>query len=352
LTRGCAASVAAALCGLACLLVPSVAGAETVGAPLGLDGNLFGGCEEVVQPPQVREIVGVPPSCTLVGNGLAGGWTSQTPRGSWVIDKARVRTGPRVGPMAFTILRSTRSQDGTPAGLICCTVSAESQVFTPAPNTINEVAVRMPAVNAVENINGESVEVVDYLAISILSLDSSLPVHTAVSGQPGASATLSYIAPAARLGQERLLDGSFEGVTTLINGDFQPAGAATTPVPGAAAVTSPFALLPGVKLVGNGTGVRLGANVPGPGILRAGPAQGGGARIAAVGRKKPEPELLGKAKRKVKKAGKAYIVVRLTKLGKRRLNRHGKLKIEVRVSFKPDGGGPAVGASRSVTFHK
>jgi hypothetical protein len=313
-----------------------------------MPANLSEGCEAIVIP-ELRPIVGIPPSCTLVGNDSAGAWTSQTPRGSWVIDRARVRTGPRVGPMAFTVLRATRSQVGTPAGLICCSVPAESQVFTPAPNTINEIPVRLPVVNAIEDVNGEPVEVVDYLAISVLSLDSSLPVHVAGAGQPGETAVISYIAPAARMSQERLLEGSFPAVTTLINADYQPA-TATTPVPGAAALTPPVALQPRVRLVRGGTGARLGANVPGPGVLRAGPAAAGGARIAAVGRREGAPKLLSSAKRKVTKAGKAYIVVRLTKLGKRRLNRRGELKLAVSVTFKPDGGGQAVGATRTITF--
>ncbi len=352
-----AAAIAAALCLLVPLAAPAASGAATVGAPLSLTPNVPGdeGCEAVVFPPELRQIVGIPPSCTFFGLDISGAWTSQTPSGSWVIKKARVRTGPRVGPMAFTVVRALRSQAGSPpAGIICCTMPAESQVFTPAPNSINEIGVNIPVVNTVENIDGEPVEVVDYLGISVLSLGSSLPVHVAGGAEPGASSTTSFFAPAARAGQERLSDGSFGGVTPLINADYEPAGSgAGGGGGGGAGGPGGFALLPGTKLVKGGTGARLGALVPGPGLLRAGPAANGAARVsvAARSRKKRKPKLVGAARRRVKAAGKAYVTVRLTRAGKALLKRRGKLKLRIRVSFKPDGG-KATAQTRRVTFKR
>ena len=348
-----AAGIAAALCLLAPLAGPAASGAVTVGAPLNLAPNVPGdeGCEAVVEVP-IRPIVGIPPSCTFFGLDISGAWTSQTPSGSWVIKKARVRTGPRVGPMAFTVIRALRSQAGSPpAGIICCTIPAESQVFTPAPNSVNEIGVNIPVVNTVENIDGEPVEVVDYLGISVLSLGSSLPVHVAGGAEPGASATTSFFAPAARAGQERLSDGSFSGVTPLINADYEPPGAGAGG--GGAGGPGAFALLPRTKLVNGGTGARLGALVPGPGLLRAGPAANGAARVSVTARrhKKHRPKLAGSARRRVKAAGKAYITVRLTRAGKALLKRRGKLKLRIRVSFKPDGG-TAAAQARRVTFKR
>ena len=190
---------------------PATAGAVTVGAPLNVPANASGvGCEALVY------IGPAPPSCTILGNSISGSWTSQTPRGNWVITTARVRTGPRVGPMVFTVIRATRSQAGA-GGLICCRTPVESQVFTPRPNAINEVAVRLPVKNTVDVINGEPIETVDYLGISLLTLDSSGPVATTDESE-----SLSFIAPAIRQGQERLADGSRGSARVLVNGEYQP----------------------------------------------------------------------------------------------------------------------------------
>ena len=202
-----------ALVGIA-LAAPTAAEAVTVGAPLNVPANASGvGCEALVY------IGPAPPSCTILGNDISGAWTSQTPRGEWVITTARVRTGPRVGPMAFTVIRATRSQAGA-GGLICCRVPVESQVFTPRPNSINAIPVRLPVKNTVDVINGEPIETVDYLGISLLTLGSSGPVASV-----GESESLSFIAPAIRQGQERIADGSRGSARVLVNGEYEPAGA-------------------------------------------------------------------------------------------------------------------------------
>ena len=202
--------------GLLMLAAPTAAQAVTVGAPLNVPANASGvGCEALVYigPP--------PPSCTLLGNDTSGAWTSQTPRGNWVITTARVRTGPRVGPMVFTVIRATRSQAKGGGRLICCNTPVESQVFVPRPNAVNEIPVRLPVRNTVDVISGEPIETVDYLGISLLDLNSSGPVATTSESE-----SLSYIAPAIRQGQERLADGSRGSARVLVNGEYQPADGA------------------------------------------------------------------------------------------------------------------------------
>lgn len=217
----------------AALLVTGRADAAvTIGPPLTLPANVAGGCTPAV----VFVAPGFPgaPSCTMLGADTAGQWTMQTPRGRWVVTRARVRAGANVGPMAFTVIQALRSQatsnpnvprpPGSPAagGLICCTAPFESQVFTPAPNSVTQVATRLPVKNTVDVIDGEPIEVVDYLAISTLSPATSPPVHQAAAG-PAATAQTSYIAPAIRAGQQRLADGTALTPTLpLVQGDLEP----------------------------------------------------------------------------------------------------------------------------------
>ena len=200
----------------AALLWSPAAQAVTIGAPLDQPANTNAGCDAIFS------VSGPPPSCTFLGNDISGAWTSQVPRGEWVITLGRVRTGPRVGPMVFTIIRATRSQAGA-GGLICCHTPVESQVFTPAPNSINTVPVRLPVKNTVDVVNGEPIETVDYLGISLLTLESSAPAHVPPQGT---NANTSYIAPAIRAGQERTADGTLGGNILLVNGEADPVGAA------------------------------------------------------------------------------------------------------------------------------
>lgn len=202
---------------VAALASPAPA-AVTLGPPLTTPATVTGGCTPAI----VFVAVGPgAPSCTLLGADPAGQWTMQTPRGQWVITRARVRAGANVGPMAFTIIEALRSQatgGGNPAGIICCTVPVESQVFTPAPNTVTQVNVRLPVKNTVEIIDREPIEVVHYLAISTLSPATSPPVF-----QGAGAGQTSYIAPAIRAGQQRLSDGtSLTPSTPLIQGDYEP----------------------------------------------------------------------------------------------------------------------------------
>ncbi|MCK9248662.1 MAG: hypothetical protein M0P31_06760 [Solirubrobacteraceae bacterium] len=189
-------------------------GAVRIGAEMNAPVDTAGaeGCEALVLPP-LRPTYGVPPSCTLMSPGWPGGPSWQAPRGRWVVVTARVRTGPRTGPMVFTVVRALRSQAGGgagAAGAICCTAPVESQAFTPAPSTVTTVPVRLPVVNVVERIDGEPVEVVDYLGISPLTLGSTLPLH---AGSGGAGTT--SFAPAMRAGGQQVMGPTLAGFPVI-----------------------------------------------------------------------------------------------------------------------------------------
>jgi hypothetical protein len=210
---GCATALAAA----------PASQAVTVGPPTSYLNTL---AANVQGDPGCRVIMdyqgNTPPSCTFLGNDISGAWTSQISRGEWRVRIGRVRTGPRVGPMVFTVIRLTRSQAGA-GGVICCFVPFESQVFVPPrPNAVNEIPINLPMKNTVDVISGEPIETVDYLGISLLTQGSSVPAHVPPGGT---SAQTSFIAPAIRQGQERTQDGTFGGNILLVNGEAEPASA-------------------------------------------------------------------------------------------------------------------------------
>ena len=218
-------AVAVLGCVAAATLWAPAAPAVTIGPPIAnLPVNVDADCDDqnvilwVLPPP--------PPSCSLLGSDPGLAWTSQVPRGQWVIHTARVRTGPRVGPMVFTVVRAMRSQAGA-GGIICCNSPVESQVFTPAPNSVNAVPVNLPVKNTVDIVEGEPIETVDYLGVSLLSAGTtSVPMHLPAQGGFGSNSLTSYIAPAMRAGQERLSDGTFLFPNVLlVNGEAEPAGA-------------------------------------------------------------------------------------------------------------------------------
>jgi len=332
------------------------ANAVTVGAPLNLAANTTEGCEKVVLPP-LRPLYAaqglLPASCTFFGLDTANGWTSQTPAGRWVINQARVRTGPRTGPMVFTVLRALRSKAGT-QGIACCTVVAESQVFTPQPNTVNTIPVNMPAVNTVELVDNEQIEVVDYLGITLLTPGSSVPVHIATGpGDPAATAVGTYWAPRVTLGQTRADGGTFSSEILLVNAEYQPAGSGPLP-PTPIAGVDPLAVARNVALLRRGTAARLAAALSGPGVLRAGsPARArvasraaGPVRAAAKAKRR---KLVANSRVRVRQAGEAKITVRLNRWGRKLLAKRGRLRLPVRVTFTPTGGS-AVTQTRRVTF--
>lgn len=359
-------AVALAAAALA-LFAAAPAGAVTIGAPLNQPPSTAEGCELLVLP-LLRPTAGVPPSCTFFGFDANGAWASQTPRGQWVVTTARVRTGPRVGPMRFTMVRAMRSQatvDGKPAPSACCFSQAESQVFTPAPNTVNEIPVRMPAVNTVQMIDGEPVEVIDYLGISLMDLQSSAPLLA------GPTLLSTPMAPALRAGQQTLGNGGFPGAP-LINGEFQACAAAANAsqasnlagCPGGPGGGGPgrggsggsdggdgrggggarFGIARQVPLLAGGTRARLTLNLPRAGVVRARSQ----ARLPATRRGRP---LLRPAAIRARRAGRARLTVGLTRTGRFALKRRGRLRVPVTINYRPRGATPS-SQRRQIIFRR
>ncbi len=161
-------------------------GFETIPAP-----NAPGSCEITVLSPIFAQ-----PDCTL----FAGGF--QAPPGENIIRSASVFAGPNPGPMRFEVLQALRSQSGA-GGIICCISVAQSQVFVPVPNQINTIEVELPFNNEVIDIDGENVEVIDQLAISVLAPGTSLPVFASPQFFP-----MSSFNPSIRPGEQRILSSA------------------------------------------------------------------------------------------------------------------------------------------------
>ena len=137
---------------------------ETPPAP-----NVAGGCEALAIAPQFASA-----PCTLFSSLI------QVPEGDFTIEQAVLHTGPRTGQMRFEVIRAIRSQlpgpGGQPSPVACCFQQAASGVFTPTPNTLNTIDLELPAMSEIADINGEPVEVFDYLVLTLLDFDSSLPI--------------------------------------------------------------------------------------------------------------------------------------------------------------------------------
>jgi hypothetical protein len=197
------------------MLVPSTAGAQVaIGPALTQPPATNEGCEAGILPP-LRTIVPIPTSCTLFG-------TLQVPRGNWTVTAVNIRTGARTGPMRVQIVQALRSQaqaPGTPSasGAICCTSPGQSQVFTLPPNSITTVPVGIPVRNTREIVDGEPIEIVDYIGLSLLDLNSSLPA----ASDPSSAASLFY--PALSQGGQQLLGPTLPGAMPLISAVVCPA---------------------------------------------------------------------------------------------------------------------------------
>jgi len=156
-------------------------------------------------------------TCTYMGVGSAVSFaeTPQAPA-EGVITRVLVKAGPQVGPMQAVVLRSTRS---TGVGTACCFFAASSQVFTPAPNAITAVPVRLPMRKDFDLSFGETI---DYLGISVLAPGVPIPGHD--EGVPGditrggATAWWPHVQP----GDTRADGGGVGAFTPLIAGDMFP----------------------------------------------------------------------------------------------------------------------------------
>lgn len=292
-------------------LAPAAAGAVQIGPVLNQTAAFEAGCEVVL----ISQSLPAPSSCSMFDPS-----TAQTPPGRWRVAAARVRTGPRTGPMRFTMIQALRSKSGA-GGVICCTASSQGPVFTPRVNSVTRVRLNLPAVNTVRLIDRERVEVMDYLGVTLLNQAGSVEF----AGSPSA-ATLLF-APAFTPGATRLGAAIPPSAIPMIRGNFKSCGGSGSNASSSAVACAPrrFSVSHRTPLFGKGTKARIKAKVPRAGSLRV--------RQAGRG-----ASLLRRTSSKARKAGRATVPAKLNARGKRLLRKRGRVKVRVRVVFKPRKG--------------
>jgi hypothetical protein len=160
------------------------------------------------------QFFGGPDTCTYLSS-TPGPQSTGAP-GSGVIIRAFVRAGAPVGPMQVTVARAIRSLT---AGFTCCFYNGESQVFTPRPNAITTIPMRLPVTAQIDFDAG--VEVVDYLALTVLGNNIAIPGQ--IPGSDGFEGSLGFF---PRLNPQDSANGRVDGygnsLIPLLAADFVP----------------------------------------------------------------------------------------------------------------------------------
>jgi hypothetical protein len=185
-------------------------------------------------------------TCTYMGVGSAVS-LAESPQApaEGVVTRVLVKAGPRVGPMQAVVLRATRS---TTVGAACCFFAAQSQVFTPQPNAVTAVPVRLPMRKDFDVNFGETI---DYLGITVLAPGVPIPGHDeGVPGDISRGASTAWF-PHVQPGDTRADGGGVGAFTPLIAGDLFPV-CNPAPIRGfPAAAQRGVPCIPGVQIVDN-----------------------------------------------------------------------------------------------------
>jgi hypothetical protein len=166
------------------------------------------------------------PTCAWTHLDPAGTQGLQAP-GTGRITAVRVRVGPVTGPMRAMVFRAFD-------GRRCCTVQAQSQVFTPAPNAVTTVPVSLPVEVSPSPGPGEP-SVLDVLGLAVLDPNTPVPV---IDLGDAISATVPsgfVFAPAPAPGDLLLSTSSTTGKLVAMNAEWVPGPPVADP-PGGRAV--------------------------------------------------------------------------------------------------------------------
>lgn len=154
-------------------------------------------------------------SCTyqLTSTNVAEVPQAQYPGG--VLTSVSVKVGPTTGPMQATILRATRGD----YGFQCCYHAGESQVFTPAANSVTTVPVRLPMRNDLLPNLGETV---DYVGITVLAAGVPVPMQDLGNANNFPTQGAIGFFPHVKPGDVRVDGAGLGALVPLIAGEFSP----------------------------------------------------------------------------------------------------------------------------------
>jgi hypothetical protein len=331
---------------LVALLVPAAASAETLtlGSPLTATPNVQPGCEAMPQIVDTQGNVGAVASgtadCTWR---LAGSQTNPAdPRGSTMPGTGRVfavsvRSGPSPSPLRFVIFRQI--------GTVCCFFVRESNQVQPRPNAISTFAVDLPVER---NVDALGIPGYDLIGVSGVAGAGSLPLANLGSNNIFAPSDVTAGFWYPRLGAipndsgGGRQEGAIHNVEVLLR--FAWCGNVGTGKQGVTLGPDDGCAIPvpngGFACTRACTALPISVTAPGPGTLAATDARAGG-RASAAGRK--ATALIAPAKATARKAEKLKLTIKLTSAGKKALAkaRSGKLKVSVKLTFTPSGGGAA-----------
>lgn len=316
------------------------AGAIPIGTDMNRTPNVGYGCETRPGNNAFAQRILLPtgvPTCTYLATTLDLAESPQGRKPGGILTSVSVRAGPTTGPMQATILRATRSF----LGFQCCYYAGASETFTPAPNTVTRVPVRLPMRSDFDTPN--ATETVDYLALTVLAPNVPIPMVDLGGGNtPGAISFHPFVAP----GDVRVDGAGLGGLIPLIAGDFQPtcgASAASSKRVRSAAKNC----LAAITLASKRARLKSGrARLP----LRC------NAPTACVGKLKLQTRrgkgsTLASARIKIDAAGKRTLKPKLTKKGKRLMKRKRSRKLWLNVVIA-DGSGATGKISKRVTLRR
>lgn len=206
-------SLIAALALLA--VVPGPAGATTIGTDLSrVPDDRMADCTR-------HPVFGVPTyatTCTWYST-ISAAENHIVPEGVGVVTRARVRVGATTGLMQFAVGRAQVDRN-KPIGqqLLCCVWRPAGPTFTPAPNTVTEVALN----EAVEHVRDfqSNQDLFDNVALSVLQPGVPIPAAPTVSGT-GSTSTAGACWPAVQLGNTYCMPGGPGNFAVLFNFDWE-----------------------------------------------------------------------------------------------------------------------------------
>lgn len=321
---------------LSCLVigvVPASAGAaefKTFGADLNRPANNTVACSD---PVPYAIIAPGAASCTWWGIGSVSDSSEAhvVPYPGGTVRKVRVKAGPVTGRMQVVVIGLIRSNAST-ASPGCCFFRRASQVFTPTPNAVTEVAVDLPVkheLNALSNAWDY-----DTLALSVLDPGVPVPAHRTGAAPTGMGIASGGLYPGFDASSpERTSPYALPEFQVLLQADIE-LGAKPDAKPGAQPATppavapAPAAAAPrimGARARGNGVRAQLqcppGAVCVGDAVLTAGGAKPRAAGARAV--------TLGSKSFQIAAGERGTVTVRLTKSGRRYLKRRSRVRAQL-----------------------